>query len=581
LDTLHVQAVSRIDPNLPATTRSIQLLTAEEISSLPVRTIAEMLEWATGVEVLNRSPAQSDLSIRGAGFEQVVVLVNGVRMSDPQTGHFDLDLTAPLESVERVEVIRGAASALYGADAMGGVVNVVTRSSGAPFAVSVRGGSWNTIQVSARTGVGVGMEGDEEAFSLNAGGEASRSDGHRVGTDYETLLFHGSLSHRLGGGRVTGDFGASRRDFGAQDFYAPYPSFEKTRTQTASVGWKTVGSRSLGLDVRMSARRHKDDFVLIRDDPSQYQNQHESTQLGGLVLGRYVAGVGLDVAVGGELFWDGLTSSNLGNHSERRGAMFAEALVGGIGSAVMSMGLRTDWHEGFGAFVSPSVSASLTPNENARIRAALGRSFRAPTWTERYYRDPVNVGQPDLQPERAWSGELGLDLFPRLGLNISTTLFIRRATSLIDWARLEAAPDTDPWETRNVEDATFKGVEADIQFSGPLSIRWTIGGTALTVDANEASGYRSKYALRPLREQLTLGAERFFGSAASVRIRMRHGRRKNEDSYRRVDLRLNVWAGVGWLRLDVNNLTGFDYPDVTGARAPGRSFFVGYSLGRD
>ena len=107
MDTLRVQAVSRTNPNLPASTRSIQLLTAEEISSLPVRTISEALEWATGVEVLSRSPAQSDLSIRGASFEQVVVLVNGVRMSDPQTGHFDLDLAVPLESVERVEVLRG------------------------------------------------------------------------------------------------------------------------------------------------------------------------------------------------------------------------------------------------------------------------------------------------------------------------------------------------------------------------------------------------------------------------------------------------------------------------------------------
>jgi hypothetical protein len=144
---------------------------------------------------------------------------------------------------------------------------------------------------------------------------------------------------------------------------------------------------------------------------------------------------------------------------------------------------------------------------------------------------------------------------------------------------METAPDTVPWETRNVEDATFKGVEADIEFSGPLAIRWTLGGTVLTVAAHEASGFRSKYALRPLREQLTLGAERFFGSSASVRIRVRHGRRENEDSYRRMDLRLNVWAGVGWLRLDVQNLTDFDYSDVTGARAAGRALFVGYSSG--
>ena len=159
MDTLYVQAVSRTNPNLPASTRSIQLLTAEEISSLPVRTISEALEWATGVEVLSRSPAQSDLSIRGASFEQVVVLVNGVRMSDPQTGHFDLDLVVPLESVERVEVLRGAASALYGSDAMGGVVNIVTRAGKQPLAGSVQGGSWGTVRVSAQGGIDAGESG--------------------------------------------------------------------------------------------------------------------------------------------------------------------------------------------------------------------------------------------------------------------------------------------------------------------------------------------------------------------------------------------------------------------------------------
>jgi iron complex outermembrane receptor protein len=572
LDTLYVQAVSRIDPNLPASTRSIQLLDAEEIRSLPVRTISEMLEWATGVEVLNRSPTQSDLSIRGAGFEQVVVLVNGVRMSDPQTGHFDLDLSVPLESVERVEVIRGAASALYGADAMGGVVNVVTRSDPAPFAGSVQGGSWNTVRVSAAGGAG-----DVGAFTMSVGGEAARSDGHREGTDYEVVLIHSRMSNPLAGGRLVGELGASRRDFGAQDFYAPYPSFEKTRSYTASVGWESGATGPLEWEFRLSGRRHDDDFVLVRDDPSFYQNQHTSSQGGGTALGRYDAAPGIVMAAGGELFWDVLSSSSLGDRTERRGAVFTELLISRLDPAVLSMGIRADWHEGFGAFVSPSISASVTPDQNMRFRAALGRSFRAPTWTERYYQDPVNIGQPDLRPERAWSGELGYDLFPFNALSFSMTLFARRANSLIDWARPEGAQDTDPWETRNVENATFRGVEADIELNGPGRTRWTLGGTALAVEAEEVAGYRSKYALRPMREQLTIGVERFIGSAASFRLRLRHGRREGERSYRRVDLRFNLWVGAGWVRLDALNITDFDYPDITGARAPGRGIFLGFA----
>jgi len=577
LDTLRVEVASRIDPNLPASTRSIQLLSSEEIASLPVRTISELLEWATGVDVLSRSPAQSDLSIRGAGFEQVVVLVNGIRMSDPQTGHFDLDLVVPLEAVERVEVLRGAASALYGADAMGGVVNVVTRHGKEPLTGGVQGGSWNTMRVSASGGID---KDGADGLSVNAGGEATRSDGHREGTDYETRLLHLSMSHPAGGGRASGELGASSRDFGAQEFYAPYPSFEKTRHYTASLGWTSGGAGPYFWETRFSARRHDDDFVLVRDDPSLYRNQHSSLQAGGTVLGRYAGGRGFNVALGGELFWENLSSSNLGDRSERRGALFGEALLGKLGTAVVSLGARADWHQGFGVSISPSLSGSVNALPGLRFRSALGRSFRAPTWTERYYQDPVNIGQPDLLPERAWSAEVGADVIHGPRFRLSTTAFLRRATSLIDWARPLTAGDTDPWETRNVEAATFRGVEADMEIDGPLGLRWTLGGMALSMQAEEAAGFRSKYALRPLREQLFVGVERSLASIASARIRVRHGRREGEDSYRRLDLRLSLWVGAGWLHFDALNITDFDYPDVTGARAPGRALLLGFGMTR-
>jgi iron complex outermembrane receptor protein len=284
--------------------------------------------------------------------------------------------------------------------------------------------------------------------------------------------------------------------------------------------------------------------------------------------------------VGGELFWEDLNSSSLGDQSERRGAAFVEALVRPLNSTVLSMGVRADWHQGFGAFVSPSVSASLIPNSLLKIRTALGRSFRAPTWTERYYQDPVNIGRPDLEPEQAWSSEMGFDLYPSPVVSLSTTLFLRRATSLIDWARAETALETDPWETRNVKSATFRGIEAELNVMGPFGLEWTLGGTLLSLQSDEESGYRSKYALRPLEEQVTLGIGRTLGSNISTRVRMHHGRRRGEESYRRLDVRVSTWVGVGWLHFDVNNVTDFNYPDVTGVRAPGRAVFVGLAVAR-
>jgi iron complex outermembrane receptor protein len=516
---------------------------------------------------------QSDLSIRGGGFEQVVVLVDGVRMSDPQTGHFDLNLALPLDQVERVEILRGPASALYGADAMGGVVNLVTRDGGQGWYGRIEGGSWETGRVSAG---GTLIGGD--ASMVQVGGELSRSDGHRTGTDFDATLLNLTFRRLLGPGRLSGAAGLARQNFGAADFYAPYPSFEKTRTYTSSLRFEAGEAGGTSLELGSSFRRHEDEFTLIRDDPGVYQNRHTSSQVGGEALVRHSSPRGVNLAFGGQVYQDILRSNSLGDREENRGAVFAEAVIGGRGSGVISLGLRHDFHEGFGSFFSPSLSASHRFAPNLRARAAVGRSFRAPTWTERYYQDPVNVGREDLDAERAWSGEVGVDLAASSTFWVSVTGFIRQARDLIDWARALDAPEDAPWETRNVEKADFQGVEADLHLLGPLQTRWTMGMTFLDVESKEVLGFTSKYALRPLEEQVKLGVDRTFRGRLALGLKFQRGRRPGEDSYHRLDMRGALDLGSTRIYLDLTNALAEDYPDITGASAPGRAFFVGFEV---
>ena len=186
LDTLEVTVSSRVSPGLSARTRTLDVITREELAGLPARSVGDLLRWANAVDLQQRSGAQADVSLRGAGFEQVLVLVDGVRVSDVQTGHFDLDLTVPLDRIERVEILRGPASSLFGADAVGGVVNVVTRSRaravGSSTADEARpptgsaraeGGSFGTLRLSATQALPVG------SARLSLGEEWSESDGDR------------------------------------------------------------------------------------------------------------------------------------------------------------------------------------------------------------------------------------------------------------------------------------------------------------------------------------------------------------------------------------------------------------------
>lgn len=571
-DTLRVEVGSRASATMPVRTRSVEVLGRDRLALLPVRTLAEALRWSVGVELLQRSPAQADVSIRGAGFEQVLVLVDGARMSDPQTGHFDLDLAVPLEQVERIEILRGPASALYGADAVGGVVNVVTRAGAAGWAARVEGGS-DAVAGAALSGGVV-----SERLALRAGAGHDRSDGHRPGTDYEVTQAHARLSTPAAGGRVTADAAFARRAFGAQDFYVPsFPAFERTETLAASLGWASAPGAAWTVLPRLDYRRHEDDFVLKRDDPSFYRNRHTSSQLGGEVVVRRAVAGGVDAAFGAEARREALWSSSLGERTETRTALFAEAALA-ADAASATFGLRGDGHEAYGAFVSPSAAASLRLGDAVRLRASAGRSFRAPTWTERYYRDPAHEADPELAPERAWSGDLGADVAPGAGTTLRLTGWLRRSTDLIDWARPEGAGSTERWRTRNVQSATFRGLEAELA-AERLGAQWTLGGSLLDVQAESADGFESKYALRPVTRRLTAGVARPIGTRLHAGLFGQAGTRADGTDFRQLDARLSLRMIGGEIRLDVTNLTDADYPDpaLPQVSAPGRAWTVGFS----
>ncbi len=571
LDTVSVIG-SRVSSDLPLLTRSVQVWSRADLEALPARTIADVLSWSTGVELASRSPAQADLSLRGAGFEQVLVLVDGVRMSDPQTGHFDLDLTVPFDRVERVEILRGPASAVYGGDAVGGVVNIVTRDGGG-WTARTEVGSFGT-QLGAVT-AGMSLPGEAR---LTFGLERAGSDGHRAGTDWDHRLANALLRAGLGGGLLTGEVGSAKRAFGADDFYGPFPAFETTRTSTASVGWRSPLDGPVVFEPRLRWRSHGDDFILDRADPAFYRNRHTSEQLGGEVVARAALSPRVQASAGLELARHTLESNALGVHGENRWAAFGEVGLRLPIDMDASLGLRYDDHERWGGFVSPSVAASIRPDPSVRLRASVGRSFRGPSWTERYYEDPAHSARADLQPERSTSMEVGAEWTPTGSLRFEAAHFRRTSRDLIDWARATDAEDV--WVTRNVNEARFRGIELGAVWrpEGPTSV--TLGAAHLSLDSDAAAGLESKYALRPISDQIQLGVERDLGFDVRAGLRGTRARRVGGGSHEVVDLRLSAPVAGGTVYLDGRNLTESDHLDITGNPVAGRAITLGVRFGR-
>lgn len=574
LDTIWVNIGSRVSAVLPVATRAVEVMTAEELEGTPARTVADLLRLGVGVDVLTRSPAQADVSVRGGSAEKVLILVDGVRMSDAQTAHFDLDLAVPLEQVQRVEILRGPGSSLYGSDAVGGIINIVTRRGESGVDAHAEGGSFGTAGIAASGYVG------EEVLGARVVGAFRRSDGHRSGTDYRIAHAYAAVDARIADRNLRADVAFAARDFGADGFYGPYPSYEETRVATASLAWLAPGDTRWAVEPRLNVRPHHDDFVLIRDDPAVYENIHTSWQFGGELVGRYIASPAARFVAGAEAYRDVLRSTNLGDREESRVAGFAELAAGRIGYSTLNLGLRVDWHSAYGTFATPSLAAALWPADRLRVHASTARSFRAPSWTERYYRDPTNVGNSTLEPEVAWGTELGVDVIPVAGTRVGVTGFTRAAEALIDWVKPAGAPADSPYYAANLEEATFYGLEFRAEAADLFGARWTLRATGLSFEAGEAAGMSSKYALRPLVWTVSLSFDRRLFAGLSLSARALHASREGDDPYVRADARLAyAWERLR-LYLDMLNVGDDSYLDASRIQAPGRAAYLGLEWSR-
>jgi iron complex outermembrane receptor protein len=561
LDTVVVVA-SRADTRARSS-RSVAVITRADIAASPARTIPELLASSLGVDVYSRSAAQADVSIRGSTADQVLMLVDGVRVSDVQSSHYVSDLTVPLDAIERIEVLRGVASAVYGPGAVGGVINIVTRRGARAANAAVRGGSFGSVG---------GDVGGSFGDALNLAANYDKSDGHRDGTDFRIGQGRVSYAAPLVSGTLSANAGLAVRDFGAADFYAPYNSIERTVSTTADARWNRAAG-AWTIDAVGSTRRHQDHYVLVRGNPALYENRHESWQTTGSLDVRRSFG-DVTAVVGTELEHDQLSSLRLGGRREWREGTFGE--VAGTNAALAwNAGARADHASAYGDFVSPSASAALDLTTNLRLHASGGAGFRAPTWTERYYIDPSNVGEADLRVERFTTADAGVR-WTTSQMSADVTTFQRDARDLIDWVRPIGA--TSPWHARNVGSATFHGIEATVHGPEVGGVRVEVFGSGIEMSAAERDTVVGKYALRPVTRQMGARLMSDPARAMSARLEIISGRRAAELGYTTANIRISWKASSYRLTLDALNLANAVWLDASGRPAPARSVFFGAAL---
>jgi len=560
---------------------------------------------------------QADIVLRGGTFEQTLVLLNGFRINDSQTSHHNLDLPVPLEAMDSIEVLHGAGSTLHGMDALSGVVDFLTA---APTATTLRlragGGSFGSEEESLlgtlarkRWSSRVTADRNFSTGFLAVPGISPLCNSAQMyrdcqdDRDYrnEDASSENWISSRLGVSDLL--FAASDRSFGANQFYGPYNSWERTK------GWFASARQELGsqTEAAFGYRRHTDDFVLLRSDPFAYENNHiDGSWQASLRRTERIASTSV-LLFGLEEDGDSIRSFNssggvlsyaLGIHARNRGAGYVDLdLRPAKKRWNLSAGLREEiFSGGAQSVLSPHLAGSLRLTDKLKLRSSGGYGFRIPTYTDLYYSDPATVGNANLKPESAWSGEAGADWTPSTRFSFSATGFYSREHDAIDYVRYISVPPPTPplpvgctadkWCAVNLSGLHFAGVETSAAWTPAKGQRVQVAWTQLFGAQAPLNGLQSEYALNYPVVNIHATWAASLGSILTVTnsVAIAEPYQQpgippwNASPYPVWNAALTHDSGKirPYLRLD--NLSNTGYQEINGVAMPGRSIIGGVSL---
>ena len=544
--------------------RTLAVVTAEDLARLPVASVTDALRLLPGVWVRQRGPfgSQTDISIRGASFGQSLVLVDGIRLNDPQTGHHAGDIPVALEDIARIELLAGAGSSLHGADAVGGVINIITRREASAPSARLAAGEHGLVQS------GAAWRPAELGILTGLSASVDRSSGFAPARDF----VHQQVRMDVRFGRTTMAVSFLDKDFGAAGFYGPAPSHESTDQTLVTARHQ----RDLRSDWTLTGdawyRTHGDEFLYDPRVLGAQPNQHRTQVLGGgaRIGGRLSSSIRLTTGIEATADW--LRSSALGDRDEGRVSGYAE-LEARLGRLLLYPSARLDSYTTFGSAFSPSLAMALPVRPRIKWRASVGRAFRVPTFTERFYTDPNHRASDALAPEHGWTADTGIDTYLGSTWAATVTGFVRREQDVIDWVRPDS---TVRWRTENIRDVRSHGVEAFVRGQhGPVSVGAQYTWTSVETDRlTGLSKYVDDYAPHGIGGDLALQLP----WSLSTGLRLEHRRPFGRSAWTTVDARLARPIRRFTLFVEAANLGDVRYEEIRGVEMPGRWARAGFSV---
>ncbi|OJY84391.1 MAG: TonB-dependent receptor [Sphingobacteriales bacterium 44-15] len=484
------------------TGRNITIIKGENFKNLPVHSLDELLRYVPGVEIQARGPmgSQSDIVLRGGTYQQVLVILDGMRLNDPNTGHFNSYIPIAPAEIDRIEILKGASSALYGADAVGGVIYVFTKTFTAKqdqdiatASAGISAGQYGYMNADA------GMFYSKKNFSVSGGVITNNAGGVQQrgikGYFHNTTASVSAKYYFSPKWDIAYRYAYDNRDFAAQNFYTTY-SFD-TANEKVSSHWQQL---SLGFHTQKQKLKLDAGFKRVNDNyqfaPASAANANISKLFQGLLQYENEINAKTTLIAGFNYQQKIIRSNDRGDHDLFLASPFISLSSQPARNLYVHPSLQWVTFKNISSELVPQLDISYK-NKGIQLRGSVGKTIRDADFTERYnnYNKSLvksgSIGNPDLKAERSVSYEAGADLFVKTYLKLSATFFQRFHQRLIDYSttpydempRKENLIPTGTYAlAKNIASVNTTGFETDAQYthhftelhrlSGSLGLLW-------------------------------------------------------------------------------------------------------------
>ena len=575
LDEIVVTA-SRTEENYKDTSRSIDIITSEDIQSIQAQDLGDVLNQLSSVEIISYGGLGSvkTIKMRGSTASQVLVLVDGRPINSPRDGEVDLS-AIPLENIERIEVMHGSASSLYGSSAMGGTVQIITKDppkEDSRTEIMSSFGTFRTYQERLTQGQKLGKFG----YLLSGGYQSSQ--GSREDSEFDSKDFSLKMDYDISDNQriwVNTGFYTSFAGTPGPTTWLDLDDKQKRTNNLIDLNWRLSIDELTNASIKLYNDQERLKF--IEDSSTSYTHTTRSRgidiQLERRFNDFYKAISGINYI---------LNLNNSTSSAKHKYSVFAWYINNEFNvseNLKTDLGLRLDDYSNFGLQASPSLSATYKFNEKNRLHGLISRSFRAPTFNDLYWPDEGWAkGNPGLQPEIGTSAEVGITSEINRYFETGLTYYRNYYKDLIQWAS-----DGSVWMPSNVSCALINGIEWENRFLLSEDIEINVGYTyqiAKDTDTHKFLIYQPEH-----KTDFSIKHHNVFGCAIALRGGWNGLRYDNASNTTKMDgfFTLGFSASRKLARgttfyLNIDNALNKKYQSVLGYPMPGFDLTTGVKI---